>query len=313
MKLKVRYLAAVAALLTAGQAWATVYTMPSANQSLVGDLQYTVAAADDTAAKLGQRYDIGFGAIQSANPHIDVVKEMTYGTQLQIPTQHLLPNHPREGIVVNLPEMRMYYYLNGKVLTYPVGIGKIGKTIPITKTTITRKVKDPVWIPPQDIREFNLEQGIVLPRIMPAGPDNPLGPYAIYMGIPTYLIHSTIFPESVGKRASFGCLRMFESDIQEFFPSINKGIPVVIVNEPTKVGWENSHLFVETHQPLEEHNGAYDATLPGMVHIVANATDDSDALVDWQLLYYLAQERDGIPHDVGVKLPQGTSETQNAS
>jgi L,D-transpeptidase ErfK/SrfK len=200
--------------------------------------------------------------------------------------------------------MRMYYYLPGtdKVLTYPVGIGKIGKTIPITRTMITRKVKDPVWIPPQDIREFNLEQGIVLPRVMPAGPDNPLGPYAIYMRIPTYLIHSTIFPESVGKRASFGCLRMYESDIQEFFPSIEKGVPVVIINSPVKVGWQEDRLYAETHQPLEEHSGAYDASLPGMVHMIASATQNTDTLVDWQMVYYLARERDGIPHEVGQQI-----------
>lgn len=304
MNLKVRSFVAAIALLAATKGFTAVYDLPAANESLVGNLQNTSAQADDTVAKLGQRYNIGYNAILSANPHIDVTKELTYGTPLQIPTQHLLPNQPREGIVVNLPEMRMYYYLDGKVRTYPVGIGKIGKTIPIVKTTIVRKAKDPIWIPPQDIREFNLEQGIVLPRIMPAGPDNPLGPYAIYMGIPTYLIHSTIFPESVGKRASFGCFRMFESDIQDFFPSVNKGIPVSIINEPTKVGWENSHLFIETHQPLEEHNGAYDATLPGMVHIVANATDEHEAIVDWQMLYYVAQERDGIPHEVAVKLSE---------
>lgn len=303
MSAKIRSVVAAMSLWVATQGFAAVYDLPSSNESLIGSLQQTTAQEEDTVAKIGQRYNIGYNAIQSANPQIDVSKEVSLGTALQIPTLHLLPNQPREGIVVNLPEMRMYYYLNGQVRTYPVGIGKIGKTIPIAKTTIVRKAKDPIWVPPQDIREFNLEQGIVLPRIMPAGPDNPLGPYAIYTGLPTYLIHSTIFPESVGKRASFGCLRMFESDIQDFFPSVNKGIPVVIINEPTKVGWQNSRLYIETHQPLEEHNGAYDATLPGMVHIVANVTDNNDALVDWQMLAYIAKERDGIPHEVAVRLP----------
>jgi len=306
MKVTVKSLVIALGISVASQAMAAIYSVPSEDQALIGNVQRTTALENDSAAKIGQRYNIGFNAIQRANPQVDVTKEIAFGSELQIPTQHLLPNQPREGIVVNLPEMRMYYYLNGKVRTYPVGIGKMGKTIPIAKTTVTRKVKDPIWIPPQDIREFNLEQGIVLPRIMPAGPDNPLGPYAIYMGIPTYLIHSTIFPESVGKRASFGCLRMFESDIQDFFPSVNKGIPVVIINEPTKVGWESSRLFVESHPPLEEHGAAYEATLPGMVKIVSNATGDDDALVDWQMLYYLSQERDGLPHEIGKKLSSGS-------
>src|SRR6185503_4423744 len=96
----------------------------------------------------------------------------------------------------------------------PIGIGKIGKTIPLAEAMITRKAKDPKWIPTDDIRQFNLSQGVVLPQVMPPGPENPLGSYAIYMSIPTYLIHSTIFPESVGKRASFGCIRMYQSDVE---------------------------------------------------------------------------------------------------
>lgn len=304
MKLKLGFFAA-ALVCAAMQSLAASYTKPAMNESLIGDIQYLSVTNEDSVAKIGQRYDIGYNSIQSANPQADLSKPLTYGMALQIPTQHLLPSQERKGIVVNLPEMRMYYYPEGsdKILTYPVGIGKIGKTIPIANSTITRKVKNPIWIPPQDIREFNMEQGIVLPRIMPAGPDNPLGPYAIYMGIPTYLIHSTIFPESVGKRASFGCLRMYESDIEDFFPSVTKGIPIAIINKPTKVGWNNDKLYMETHQPLEEHSGAYDATLPGMVHLAANASENEDALIDWQLLYYLAQERDGVPHEVGVKLP----------
>src|SRR5690242_20943121 len=101
---------------------------------------------------------------------------------------------------------------------------------------------------------------------MPAGPDNPLGPYAIYMSIPTYLIHSTIFPESIGKRASFGCIRMFESDIESFFPNIEKNIPVYILNDPIKLGFEQETIYVEVHQALEEHRKAASVTLPATVH-----------------------------------------------
>ncbi len=301
--MKVKTLSVLLVLISVN-AYSTAYQLPAANQSLLGQVQHNSVGVGDTPTKLALQYDIGFNAIENANPHINFAKGFPFGAPLQIPTQHLLPNQPREGIVINLPEMRMYYYVNAAVYTYPIGIGKIGKMIPIEKAKITRKMQDPTWIPPQDIREFNLEQGIVLPQVMPPGPDNPLGPFAIYMSIPTFLIHSTIFPESIGKRASFGCIRMYEADIKTFFPSIQKGIPVVIINSPTKVGWQNDHLYLETHKPLEEHNAATDASIAGMVHLISSATKNQATLVDWQMVSYLASERDGIPHDVGMKISQ---------
>jgi L,D-transpeptidase ErfK/SrfK len=305
MRSKLGNLFSILFILISSKSFAAVYPVPSSDNALIGQVQHMNLASGDSIATIGKQYDVGHDAIQSANPQFNFEQDLPSGVPVQVPTQHLLPSLPREGIVVNLPEMRMYYYPAGsdQVLTYPVGIGRIGKTIPIARTAITRKVKDPIWIPPQDIREFNLEQGIVLPRIMPAGPDNPLGPYAIYMKIPTYLIHSTIFPESVGKRASFGCLRMFESDIEDFFPSIEKGVPVVIINSPVKTGWQHDRLYIEAHTPLEEHSSDFNATLPGMIHQVAVSTENAPTLVDWQLVYFLASERDGLPHEVGMKLP----------
>lgn len=285
-------------LLTFNNCYATAYYVPPPNRSLIGRVHYATAGFTDTTTTFAKRYDLGHNAVISANPSFSA-----FGS-VKIPGMHLLPNRPREGIIINLPEMRMYYYPPGSrmVLTYPIGIGKMGKTIPITEAVITRKIEKPTWVPPEDIREFNLQQGIVLPQVMPPGPDNPLGPYAIYMSIPTYLIHSTIFPESVGKRASFGCIRMYESDIKEFFPSINSGIPVAIINSPVKVGWQDDRLFIESHQPLEEHSNAYDATLPGMVQMISQAAQNQPVLVDWQLVSYIARERDGIPHDIGVRV-----------
>jgi L,D-transpeptidase ErfK/SrfK len=198
----------------------------------------------------------------------------------------------------------MYYFLseNNQVLTYPIGIGKIGKNIPIKKTSVTRKTKDPIWIPPEDIREFNLKtNGIVLPQIMQPGPDNPLGHYAIYIKIPTYLIHSTIFPESIGKRASFGCIRMFESDIKQFFPVVESGIPVVIINSPVKIDWQDDRLYMEAHVPLEEHHAEFDASLPGIVTMISHTSNQS-TLIDWQAVSFIAEERDGTPHDIGMKI-----------
>lgn len=295
---------AILAILSIGsnQAFATAYQLPPENQSVIGQIQYSSVVAGDTISGVAQRFDLGFNAVENANPQME--RGFREGMTLQIPTKHLLPSLARRGIVINLPEMRMYYYPEGtgQVYTYPIGIGKLGKTIPILNTKITKKVENPTWVPPDDIREFNLEQGIVLPKIMPPGPDNPLGPYAIYMQLPTYLIHSTIFPQSVGKRASFGCIRMYETDIKDFFPSIVSGIPVAIINSPVKVGWQDDRLYMEAHEPLEEHSEAFDATLPGMVSIVDNVSSGQEALIDWQLVSYIDRERDGIPHEIGIRI-----------
>lgn len=293
-------------LLFSSSAFSAVYTVPPDYQSIIGQIQYgKVGSYNETIADVSKRYDVGYNAIEKSNPHVNLSKPLHAGEDIKIPAQHLLPNLKREGIVINLPEMRMYYYIRGthKVATYPIGIGKIGKTIPVTNAVITKKAEKPNWVPPDDIRQFVLNtQGYVVPQIMPAGPDNPLGPYAIYMSVPTFLIHSTIFPESIGKRASFGCIRMYEDDIKDFFPGITAGVPVVIINSPIKIAWHNEHIFMEAYPSLEEHSGAHDATLPGAVSQINEITKDKDALIDWQAVAFIETERDGLPHDIGIAL-----------
>lgn len=295
----------LASLLTASSAFATVYTMPSSSESLIGAIQTITAQNGDNVVNLAAKYDIGYNSIQLANPDLDLTHGFTPNTPVVISTEHLLPNVPHQGVVVNLPEMRIYYFPENsdEVITYPIGIGKIGKTIPIIQTKIISKRENPSWTPPADIREFNLKQGVVLPKIMPPGPDNPLGKYAIYMKLPTYLMHSTIFPESVGTRASFGCLRMYESDIETFFPMVVPNIPVAIINMPTKLGWQNNFLYLEVSPPLEEHATEFEATTPGIVHHIVEATDGTPTLVDWQAVSFLSKEKDGMPHSIGMILP----------
>jgi len=289
-------------LLASSQAFATSYSNPSASESIIGSTQTGFVKSGDTAAVIAQAYDIGFNEIQNANPQVDMNHRFSAGREVVIPTEHLLPNAPRKGIVINLPEMRMYYFTGNEVLTYPIGIGKSGKTIPIAKSAVTYKKTNPFWYPPQDIREFNLQQGVILPKVLPPGPDNPLGTYAIYMTLPTFLIHSTIFPESVGRRASFGCIRMYENDIESFFPTIKHGIPIEILNSPIKVGWQKNALFMEAHAPLAEYASDYNATLPGVVHQIVEQTGGKPVLVDWQSVSFIAKAKDGRPHEVGISL-----------
>ena len=275
------------------------------HNSLLGGIKTVRAHTGDTPATLAQRYNIGVNAILAANPGTFENSVFTSGSPVKINSAFLLPPLAHEGIIINLPEMRLYYYLpNGQeLMTFPIGIGRIGKTIPILRTYIIRKVKNPVWIPPEDIRRYNEEQGITLPKIMPAGPDNPLGPYAIYLKLPTYLIHSTIFPESIGRRASFGCIRMNENDIEQFFPIATQGTLVEIIDMPNKIAWSNSTLYLEAHPPLEERSHLYDASLNGIVNLVEKQlSPNTVTLVNWQLLPSLIAQPDGIPHMIGIRL-----------
>lgn len=286
-------------------ALATTYSVSADDQNLIGSESVITTGQGETLATIASKHDIGVNEIADANPGILSNAVLPPGLHIRIPTEFLLPNLPHKGIVINLPEMRMYYYPkegNGTVMTFPIGIGRVGKMIPITRTAVTHKVKDPIWIPPEDIRAFNEQQGIKLPHIMPAGPDNPLGPYAIYLKVPTYLIHSTIYPESIGRRASFGCIRMHEGDIKEFFPLVTPGTDVVIVDMPTKVGWAGNNLILEAHEPLEEHSTEFHATFDGMINAIASATEQRNAFIDWQLVGYLAEQRDGTPHEIGFNL-----------
>lgn len=281
-------------------AWAETFPLPAPGDHLIGHIQYTNVSLDSAPARVAQQYDVGLNAIMAANPGTG---EMAFSDSfVKIPSAFLLPPGEHRGIVINLPEMRMYVYHDNSVMTFPVGIGRVGKTIPVTTTAITRKVVNPTWTPTPAIREWNREQGIDLPKDMGPGPDNPLGPYAIYLRVPTYLIHSTIFPESIGRRASFGCIRMNEGDIEQFFPVVAPGTPVAIIDQPTKLGWRNQRLLIEVHRPLEEGNKTT-SSLDGMVNEVENTLPPSGVtLVNWQLVAYLAENPDGVPHEIGVKV-----------
>lgn len=284
---------------------AASFPLPAANEALVGDIDFAAIASGDTTASVAHRYNLGLNAVVEANPGVTEDTVFYNETILKMPTQFLLPPLPRNGIVINLPEMRMYYFpkTGNQVLTFPVGIGKVGKTIPITKTAIVRKTTDPVWIPPKDIRAYNEERGITLPRTMPPGPDNPLGPYAIYLRIPTYLIHSTIFPESIGRRASFGCIRMNRDDIEEFYPMVEPGTTVTIIDMPNKVAWQNDDLYLEAHPSLEERQNITNNTLDGVVKTIHDSLPKNQiVLVNWQIIAYLTEEPDGIPHKIGEKI-----------
>jgi L,D-transpeptidase ErfK/SrfK len=308
MKKKVKILIRTGALLTlflSTSAVAATYSLSKPQSALLGKNFYVTSRKGDTLISIAQQHKLGLNGVSDANFNVDPRQTLPAGIPLNIPTFYLLPALPHQGIIVNLAEMRMYYYPPlepDRVKTYPIGIGKIGKNIPIERASVTRKTMNPNWIPGPDIRAYNEQKGVVLPTMIPPGPDNPLGPYAIYLSLPTFLIHSTIFPESIGRRASFGCIRMLPSDIEDFFPLVSKGTLVTIVDMPSKVGWQENELFLEVHPPLEEHSSEYTSSENAIIDDIAKATSHSVALIDWQSVQDLTESRDGVPHDIGFKI-----------
>lgn len=243
---------------------AATYDLPSEYFDVIGSIRTVQSVYADTLWEIARRTDIGQDQMQRANPDVDIWIPGE-GTRITVPSQHVLPRVPRRGLVLNLPEMRMYYFppkqpgRPAQVQTYPIGIGRMDWATPLGTTTIIAKVKDPSWTPPESIRIEHAAKGDPLPRVVPAGPNNPLGRYAMRLGIPGYLIHSTNKPLGVGMRVSHGCIRMLPEDIERLFPQLPTGTPVTIVNQPVKAGWHGGKLFLEIHPPLEEypnHRGA---------------------------------------------------------
>lgn len=280
------------------------YTLPAANSKLIGKNQYHVVEDDGGSLEaIAKKYNVGFLALLQANPGVDPYVPRA-GNVLTIPTEMLLPEGPREGIVLNLAELRMYYYPAGKntVTVYPIGIGQLGgdTLTPTMVTKISDKRANPTWTPTANIRARYLAQGIKLPAVVPAGNDNPMGHHAIrlaaYGGV--YLIHGTNADFGIGMRVSSGCIRLRDGDIKALFEHVPVGTTVRIINEPIKTSIEpNGARLVEVHQPLSESINDDPQLLPIKLNDKAKqfrAEQQTDSGVMERVMKY----RSGMPVDV---------------
>jgi len=235
---------------------AEVYDLPPEGNDVVGALTVVTARADDTLLEIARRNGLGYEDIVRANPDVDAWLPGE-GTSVTLPTRYVLPRGPRNGVVLNLAEYRLYYYPTPEegqpavVMTYPISIGRMDWETPLGRTTIISKVRNPAWYPPASIRAEHAADGDPLPRIVPAGPRNPLGKYAMRLGLPGYLIHGTNSPAGVGMRVTHGCIRMFPEDIDFLFGRVDVSTAVRIINEPVKMGWSGDELLLEIHRTLE--------------------------------------------------------------
>ena len=228
------------------------YLLPQKSR-LIGENQMHRVVKGDYFQKIAEQYNVGFLALMAANPQVDPFLPEK-DTELVIPTAMLLPYIKHEGIVINLPELRMYYFLpsENKVYVFPVGIGKEGLATPKVTSYISDKRKDPVWRPTKEMRErYFLEHGKEMAQEFPPGPDNPFGKYALRLGASEYLIHGTNKRLGIGMRASSGCIRMFDDDIKWMYENVPLNTKVRIIDQPVKMSYEvGEKQFIEVHSPL---------------------------------------------------------------
>jgi L,D-transpeptidase ErfK/SrfK len=291
-----------------GPASALTLPLPPAGDLIGGDSQVT-AEADDTLIDIAHRNGLGYEEIVNANPDVDPWLPGA-GTVIRLPLRRILPEVPREGIVVNLPEHRLYYFPPLRpgeervVISYPVSIGKMDWHTPIGLTKVVQKVRNPAWYPPESVRAEHEANGDPLPKVVPAGPDNPLGLFALRLGIPggAYLIHGTNRPAGVGMQVTHGCMRLYPEDIEALFKIVPVGTPVRLINQPLKAGWADGRLYVEVHPPLEDadHNiVAPDRT--ALARLITHELRIKPEPVDWARAGEAYSEHAGSPVTVTVQ------------
>lgn len=290
------------ALTTACTAQATFYRMPTPENDVVGRIFIVKAKQGDSLIKIGKQYGIGYHEMLEAN-NLHRLKRLQVGQSVIVPAQYILPPQTyRKGIVINLAELRLYYFdPQGKyVITAPVGLGREGWRTPTGKTYVVRKEENPIWHVPESIREYTLNtKDRLLPEEVPPGPENPLGKFALYLGKPGYLIHGTNAPDTVGKLYSSGCIRMSADDIKNLFQLAERGTPVYIINHSLKTGWLNGNLYLESHVPVSHQEDESNWNHVTKETIIYNATQWRHVYVNWDKVNIIVKQRRGIPEEIG--------------
>jgi len=281
-------------------------------QDVVGELQRIRTREEDTFADLARLFNLGYDELGAANPGVDPWLPGE-GTEILLPTQFILPDAPREGVVLNLASMRLFYFpppdKNGKrkVYTHPIGIGRVGWGTPLGSTKVTAKATNPAWYVPKSVLEEHAADGDPLPPVVPPGPDNPLGKHVLRLALSGYLIHGTNKPWGVGMRVSHGCIRLYPEDIAAMYEIVPVGTSVHIVDQPYLAGWAGEDLVFSARIPLEESGGDWLAALELVDARLNGASEDSGTgQVDWGRLARITREGQGIPLPViaGSEDPQ---------
>ena len=281
------------------------YPLPAPDDHLVGGLGTTTASEEDTLVLIGRRHRTGYGAIRAANPGVDAWLPGE-GTQVLLPTWHILPEAPRKGIVINTAEMRLYHYepanaeRPARVGVYAISIGRSGRETPLATARVTRKAENPTWYPTESIRKDRAARGTPVPAVVPPGPNNPLGTRALYLNLPAYLIHGTNRELGIGMPVTAGCVRMYPEDVEYRYEQVPVGSQVEIVYQPVKAGWMGDTLYVESHNPLGDLEITVDERVQQLRAAIARTLGERrDFTVDWSKVRSAAEASTGLPVPVG--------------
>jgi L,D-transpeptidase ErfK/SrfK len=301
-----RMLCLVACASVATTAAAEQFVLPANGSDIVGEMRIARTDEKDTLLDVARRHGLGYEEIRNANPGVDAWLPGT-GTDVVVPKRRLLPRAARQGIVINLPEHRLYWFQPAApgeaptVWTFPVSIGKMDWNTPLGTTRIVSKMKDAPWIPPKSVREEHAKRGEFLPAVVPAGPDNPMGRYKMALGIPggAYLIHGTNRPAGVGMQVTHGCMRLYPEDIEALYGMVTIGTPVTIVNQPYKYGWHDGELMIEVHPPLQE-DAVEPPTLTDLTRLIVEATRAAPLPIDWSGAEQVWREARGVPTVISI-------------
>jgi L,D-transpeptidase ErfK/SrfK len=267
-------------------------------QKVVGEIVEYVVRPGEGLNEIARKFDLGYTALAAANPGVDQFTPEV-GRRLIIPSLYILPDAPRQGIVINLAQWRLFYFPPGgdRVETYPLGLSVFGSKTPLGATSVVRKEPNPTWYPPPSIRAERPE----LPAMIPPGPNNPLGDFALHLGWPRYLIHGTNKPDGTGRNVSHGCVRMYPEDIERLFNEVSVGTPVRTVSQPAGAAWsEDGGLYVRVYpsksqvEEIDIDRPVSPDPAPGVESLVRGEAG-SHADVDWEAVQRAAQERTGIP------------------
>jgi len=282
------------------------YTYPLSNNDVVGENRIVATSAEDTLVDLAARYQLGYNVIRSANPTVDAWLPGD-NTPVILPLSVVLPNTPRVGIVINIPEMRLYAYdsnhfnSSSSVTVYSISVGRGEWTTPITRTRVTGRAENPVWYPPKTIRDEHAARGDNLPMKVPAGPDNPLGRFLLMLDIPSYFIHGTNKQFGIGMQVTHGCIRMYPDGIEQLVNNTANDTPVTIVNQTFKTGWLGNQLYLEVHPPLEARNQLAAGSRTDYVNALVAATKNRSAtIIDWDTVDRVINEARGMPVSIGT-------------
>lgn len=317
----VRPLAAALALLcvcvsTVPSARAVEFPLREDGGELIGEVKRVRTRYEDTLIQLARQFSLGYEELVRVNPGVDPWLPGA-GTEILIPGQRLLPPGERAGIVVNLPEHRMYYFpaqAKGtkqakddppRVFTFPVSVGKMDWRTPLGVTRIARKQKDPAWYPPESVRKEHEARGDPpLPKVVPSGPDNPLGTRAMRLDIPggSYLIHGTNNPDAVGMAVTHGCLRMYPEDVERLFDITPVGTRVALINEPVKLARFGGEVWVEVHPPVDAQGQSGAVDLEAFEMRLNELLGDAEVLIDWDVALRAMREARGMPVLIGLEL-----------